>query len=177
MTAVAHPAADEYAPAFAGYVSRLADLGDALDALTSQAQRVLQSLGVLDDHAAEHRYAPDKWSIKELVGHLSDAERIFAYRLLRIGRGDTTPLPGFEENDYVRAADSNARSFRDLLVEWQSVRQATVTLVGGLPAAAWGRRGTSNGHAMTARAVLYIVLGHVDHHMEVLATRYHVGVA
>ena len=175
MASVPRPDADEFASGFATYVSRVADVDDAPRALSSQRERVLQSLGALDERAAEYRYAPEKWSIKELVGHISDAERIFAYRLLRIGRGDATPLAGFEEDDYVRAAGSHTRTLRDLLDEWQSARLATVTLVAGLPADAWTHRGTSNGHPVSARALLYIILGHVDHHLDVLATRYHVG--
>jgi hypothetical protein len=169
---VARPAADEYADSFAGYVSRAVDLNDAGAVLASQRDRVVATVGSLTDSAAEHRYAPGKWSIKEMVGHVSDAERIFAYRLLRIGRGDATPLPGFDEDDYARAAGANTRSIGDLVEEWTTVRGATMTLVAGMPAEAWLRRGTSNGRPISARALLYIVVGHVDHHLNVLHTRY-----
>src|SRR6188474_1629863 len=106
MDDVIAPAADEYAPAFAGYVARVAAVEDPLRELTSQRATVVSRLAKLSDEQASFRYAPDKWSIKDLVGHLSDAERVFAYRMLRIGRGDTTPLSGFEESDYARAAQS-----------------------------------------------------------------------
>jgi uncharacterized damage-inducible protein DinB len=170
--AISRPSAEEYAPAFGGYVSRVADVSDAVAALARQKDRFVQSVAAMSDTEAGYRYAPEKWSVKELVGHVCDAERIFTYRMLRIGRGDATPLPGFEENDYVVAARSDERRLPDLLDEWQAVRSATSALVRALPSDAWARRGTSNGHPITTRALLYIVLGHADHHLNVLQTRY-----
>ena len=107
-----------------------------------------------------------------MIGHLSDAERVFAYRMLRIGRGDTTPLPGFEENDYARAAQFGPPPFSDLLAEWSVVRDATSALASSLPETDWAHVGTCNGGPMTARALLFIILGHTDHHLGVLADRY-----
>jgi hypothetical protein len=170
--AVTRPGADEYGPSFAGYVSRVADIADARRMLAMQQEQIARLLQPLDDASAEYRYLPEKWSIKELLGHLCDGERIFAYRLLRIGRGDVTPLPGFEENDYARTAGSNARRIADLVDEWNAVRRATITLVTGMPPTAWANRGTSSNHTMSARALLYIILGHVDHHLGVLTERY-----
>src|SRR4029079_9053412 len=124
------------------------------------------------DEEAGYRYAPEKWSVKELVGHVCDAERIFTYRMLRIGSGDASRLPVFEENAYVVAARSDERRLPDVLDEWQAVRSATIALVRAMPSEAWARRGTSNGHRITSRALLYIVLGHAEHHLNVLQTRY-----
>ena len=173
--AVTRPGSDEYAQGFGTYVSRIGDVADAVALLTAQDETVARTLSPLDEARAASRYAPEKWRVKEVLGHLSDAERIFAYRLLRIARGDVTPLPGFDENAYVPASGSDARSLTDLLAEWRSVRAATATLVSGLPAEAWDRHGTSNGHRLTTRALLYIMLGHVDHHLAILSSRYGVS--
>src|SRR5690606_12144390 len=117
-----------------------------------------------------------KWTIADLVGHITDAERIFAYRMLRIGRGDQTPLPGWDENDYAATAEANARPFRSLAEDWAVARASTIALARGLPEAAWMRQGVSNGQPITTRAILYITLGHAEHHRTVLEERYGVGV-
>jgi hypothetical protein len=103
---------------------------------------------------------------------LSDAERIFAYRLLRIGRGDDTPLAGFDENTYVPAGSFDRRSLPEVLDEWVAVRNATVALVRAMPSEAWGRRGRANDRVISTRALVYIMLGHVEHHLAILAERY-----
>jgi len=174
MRAISAPDVGEYAKAFEGYVARARDVDDPLVELTAQRAKVVARLAKLSDEQASFRYAPDKWSIKDLVGHLSDVERVFAYRMLRIGRGDMTPLPGFEENDYARAAQSDRRQFSEVLAEWAAVREATTALAASLPDADWANAGTSNGAPLSARALLYIVLGHTEHHMAVLADRYDV---
>jgi uncharacterized damage-inducible protein DinB len=166
------PVAGEYAPAFEPYVARVRQVTDPLAELTAQRDRVLSRLSPLTEDQAQFRYAPDKWSVKDLVGHLADVERVFAYRLLRIGRGDTTPLPGFEEDDYARAARADRRLLADLLMEWSIVRDATTALAQHLAETDWANRGMSNGAPMTARALLYIILGHTEHHLAVLAERY-----
>ena len=166
------PRSDEFDPFYAGYIARVANVATPGDEFVAQRARLLNFLSPLSDEQARYRYASGKWSIKELVGHLSDAERIFAYRLLRIGRGDETPLSGFEENDYVRSAGSDGRPFGELLDEWAATRDATAALVRGMPTEAWERRGTANGVGVTARALAYIILGHVEHHRRVLEERY-----
>jgi uncharacterized damage-inducible protein DinB len=166
------PTAEEFDPFYAGYVARVVNVSAPLEELVAQRARLLNFLSPLTAEQASSRYAPGKWSVKELVGHLADAERIFAYRMLRIGRGDATPLPGFEEDDYVRAAASDTRAFGDLLDDWAAVRDATVSLVAGMPSDAWLRRGTASGAGISARALLYIILGHVEHHRSVLEERY-----
>src|SRR5262245_5433951 len=172
MMTIGTPKDSEYAPAFARYVARAAGIDDPLRELASQRALLVARLSKLTDQQGAFRYAPDKWSIKELVNHLSDAERVFAYRLLRIGRGDRTPLPGFEENDYARAAQSDRRQFSDVLGEWSVVRAATIALASSLPEAGWTNVGTSNDAPMSPRALLYIILGHTDHHLAVLNDRY-----
>jgi hypothetical protein len=108
--------------------------------------------------------APGKWSLKQVVCHINDTERIFAYRALRIARGDQTPLPGFEQDPYVSAADANARSWSDHIAEFEAVRAATLALFRGLPAPAWTRSGTASGNTLSVRAVAYIIAGHLIHH-------------
>ena len=166
------PLATEFAAGFARYVARVADVRDPIDELPAQRARVLARLSPLTDAQAAYRYAPDKWTIKDVIGHLSDVERVFAYRMLRTARGDATPLPGFEENDYAHTARAADRRVSDLLGEWSVVRDATTALARGVPEASWANRGTSNHAPITARALLYIVLGHTEHHLSVLAERY-----
>ena len=166
------PGPSEFAPAFGRYVARVSDVSDPLTELSAQRARVVACLSPLGDEQAAASYAPDKWSIKTLVNHLSDAERVFAYRMLRISRGDATPLPGFEENDYARAARADRRRFSDVLAEWSIVRDATSALAASIPEGDWANVGTSGDAPMSTRALLYIVLGHTEHHLAVLADRY-----
>ena len=175
VIAVSRPEADEFAPFYASYIASVPPIEDATALLTVQSDRLVRQLAALSDEQAEFRYAEGKWSIKELLGHMSDAERIFAYRLLRIGRGDETPLAGFEENDYVPAGTFDRRPLADLLEEWIAARSSTVALVRGLPSDAWTRRGSANGRPVSARALLYVMLGHIDHHQRMLEERYRIA--
>jgi hypothetical protein len=142
----------------------------------SQRDNVVSLLTAVAETRAAFRYAPDKWSIKEVVGHIGDTERVFGYRLLRISRGDETPLPGFDENAYVQAAGFDRRLLIDLVDDWVSVRNATLALARSIESAHWERRGIANGNPVSARALFSIMLGHVDHHCQVLKDRYGVGV-
>ena len=165
------PGEDESAPFYHGYIAKVP--GERIgEYLATQLREVQQLLASLDDAGARYRYAPEKWSVKEIVGHLCDAERIFAYRLLRIARADTTPLPGFDENAYVPPAAFDARPLGDLLRELEAVRGSTIALVEGLPAGAWERRGQASGKSISTRAIAYIIVGHVAHHLDVLRERY-----
>jgi MOSC domain-containing protein YiiM len=170
------PAEDEFNPVFAKYITRVADLADAGRALEVQREDVLVRLSSLAAERASFRYAPDKWSVTEVIGHLADVERVFAYRLLRIARGDETPLAPFDDQSYVRLAAFERRPFSDVLDEWAAARKATLLLVRGLPSEAWARRGTASSHSISTRAIVYIMLGHVEHHLALLADRYGVGV-
>ena len=168
------PAAGEYAPFYAGYVARVPP-GDVLARLRRQIGETAALLRPLDAAKARHRYAPGKWSVIEVLGHLCDAERVFAYRVLRIARGDETPLAGFDENIYVPAGEFERRSITDVLGEFEAVRAATVALLGSLPEAAWTRWGVASGQRVTVRALAHIIAGHELHHVDVLRTRYGVG--
>jgi hypothetical protein len=174
MSAARSPAADEYPPAVADYVARVAGHEDVLQVLTSQLDQVVTRIRAIPETQGAYRYAPGKWSIKDVVGHLSDTERVFAYRALRIGRGDTTPLPSFDDQTYVLEMRADDRALADLAEEWSHVRQATIALFRGLPAAAWGRRGVANDQPISVRALAYIIAGHVRHHLETLGARYQV---
>jgi len=146
--------------------------GDLTATLSRQLDTTLALLSSLSEQQAEFSYAPGKWSIKEVVGHLMDGERVFAYRALRIGRDDKTPLPGFEQDDYVASANFNERTVSSLLEELTAVRQATVQLFKNFAEKEWHRRGTANGQEITPLALGYIVAGHELHHMDVVRTRY-----
>jgi uncharacterized damage-inducible protein DinB len=165
------PESTEYAPYYGKYVMLVPD-GDLTATLSRQLDTTLALLSSLSEQQAEFSYAPGKWSIKEVVGHLMDGERVFAYRALRIGRDDKTPLPGFEQDDYVASADFNERTVSSLLEEFTAVRQATVQLFKNFAEKEWQRRGTANGQEITPLALGYIVAGHELHHMDVVRTRY-----
>ncbi len=168
------PAADESAAYYQTYIDEVGgdDIGEQLVEQLSQVERLFANL---DDAAALSRYAPGMWSITELVGHLNDSERIFSYRLLRISRGDSTPLPGFDQNPYVVAGRFDERPLRDLVGEFRAIRLCTVALVSGIPTPAWTQRGVASENPVTARALIYIIVGHVAHHLAVLRDRYGLG--
>ncbi len=178
MTAsrIARPAADEYAPYFGKYIAQLPD-GDVLELLRRQIIETTAMLGKISDGDADYRYADGKWSIKEVIGHVTDAERIMVYRAVCFARGDTTPLPGFEENDYVARSKFAARPLGDLLAELKAVRAATVLFFAGLDEEELMRRGTANDNPYSVRSVAYIVAGHERHHAGLLAERYLPGLA
>ncbi|WP_400190637.1 DinB family protein [Hymenobacter sp. B81] len=166
------PAAGTY-PAYSdSYFSRIPLGADPLDLLGVQPTALHQLLGELSEAQAGFRYAPGKWSIKQVVLHLADAERIFAYRALRFARADAQELPGFDENAYADHSAADERSLVSLLQEYAAVRQATLTLFGSFSAEQLDRPGRANGNPASARALLYLIAGHEAHHLAVLAERY-----
>lgn len=165
------PAPDEYAPYYGGYVSRVAD-GDVVATLRRQIVDTLAFLRGIPDSKAGHRYAPGKWSIREVVGHLCDAERVFAYRALRFARNDSTPLPGFDENAFVAASRLDDRSLAGIIAEFEAVRNATVPFFDALFPEEWARHGTASGKGMSVRALAWVIAGHELHHVSVLKERY-----
>lgn len=173
MTAVtlSRPAEDEYDAYYGRYISLVPDQ-NLLGLLSGQIEETAALLARVPEAQAGSAYAPGKWTIKEVVGHLADAERIMAYRALRIGRADTTPLPGFEQDDYVRAGNFGARLLTDLVGEFRDIRRTTIALFQGLDAAAFLRRGTASGLPVSVRALAYIIAGHERHHVKVLRTLY-----
>jgi hypothetical protein len=167
----ARPAATEYAPFYAGYIAGVPD-GDPVALLRDGGAELDAVLRGIPESRGGFRYAEGKWSIREMLGHVIDAERIFTYRALRIARGDVTPLPGFEENDYVRAAGSDSRTIADLADELRTVRDGSVRLFTSLPEEAWSRRGNASGKDVTVRALAWITVGHATHHLRMLRERY-----
>jgi uncharacterized damage-inducible protein DinB len=165
------PAPDEYDSHFAGYVARVPE-GDVLAHLAAQVDRTCALLARLTGEQSLFRYAPGKWTIREVVGHVTDAERVFAYRGLRAARGDVTPLPSFDENLFVANARFNRRSLDDLVGEFRDVRRATLSLARSLDEPQWTRRGVAGGHPVSVRACLYMIAGHELHHVDLLGARY-----
>jgi uncharacterized damage-inducible protein DinB len=165
------PATGEYASFYETYIS-LIQSDDILGALETQRLQTAQLLAPRSEREGNFRYAPGKWSVKEVVGHLSDSERVFAYRAMRIARADTTPLSGFEQDDYVRSSGASERSLPDLAEEYAAVRAASLALFRSLTDEAWARRGTANKNEVTVRALAYIIAGHEVHHRRILEERY-----
>ena len=171
QAAATKPAPTEHAPEFSKYVTLVAE-GDIIQTPEQQIENSLSLLRTIPSDKANFRYAPEKWSVKELLGHLIDSERIFSYRALRFARNDQTPLPGYEQNDYVREADFDSRNLADMAEEFATVRRATVQLFRPLNETEWLRRGKANENDVSVRALAYIIAGHELHHMDVLRTRY-----
>lgn len=171
---VGRPEPDEIPSHYAGYIKRVPEV-DPVIVCAAQIEDTATLLRGLTETDAMYRYGRGKWSIKEVVGHLADIERIMAYRALRIARGDTTPLPGFDENAYVPVAKFDARSLPDLVGELRTARSATLALLRTFDADAWRRRGTASGKPVSVRALAFMIPGHERHHVEILRTRYGVG--
>jgi uncharacterized damage-inducible protein DinB len=170
------PQPSEHHEYYLSYVSEVPD-GNLLVTLAAQADRTSALLAAVPEAKAGFRYAEGKWSIKEVIGHVADAERVFSYRALRIGRGDTTPLAGFDENAWVPFGEFDRRTLADLASELRAVRAATLALLGGFTPDAWLRMGTASGHPVSARALAWILTGHERHHVRVLEERYFPKVA
>jgi hypothetical protein len=166
------PSSEEYAPFYNDYIQRATARGNVLAALPKQIDELNSTLGHLTDDQACFKFAPAEWSIKEVMGHLNDVERVFSYRLLRISRNDPTPLPGFEQEGYVREAGFDQYPFKDLLHEFEHLRRANILLIQNMSDSAVDHRGTASGHTVSARALIYMLVGHVDHHMASLHEKY-----
>ncbi len=166
------PQAGEY-PAYAAPDIDLVEGEDAAEALRAQSEALQALFDPLDDALVSGlTYADGNWTVKQVLGHLCDDERIFAYRLLCIARGDERPLAGFDEKAYMRDAGFESRPLDDLLEEYRTVRQATLSLLDGLPALAWQRRGTANGHPVSVRGLAFHIAGHELRHLRLLRERY-----
>jgi len=165
------PAADEHHAYYAKYIE-LVPGADAVGALEAQLDDMLPLLRGLTEAQGALRYAPGKWSVRQVVAHLVDAERVFAYRALRFARADRTAVPGFDENVYAETAGADARTLRSLADEMDLVRRANVLMFRGLPEDAWTRRGVANGNEISVRALAFIIAGHGRHHTALLRERY-----
>lgn len=165
------PGDTEYAPFYEGYVSLVPD-GDIVETLARGLEETLKMLRAVPEMKAGSRYADGKWSIKEVVGHMCDTERIFAYRALAVARGDRASLPGMNQDEYMSGANFDARTLADLTDEFEHLRRATVALFRHLDEAAWSRRGTANNSEVSVRALAYILAGHEAHHAQIIRNRY-----
>ena len=167
---IARPAETEFAPFYAGYIAKVADSGP----LTMLANQIaaFENLRGLPDETGDYRYAEGKWSVKEVLGHMADAERVFTYRLLRIARADKTPLAGFDENARAEVAPHGRRELSDVVDDLIAVRRATITLIGSLDETAAGNVGVANNNPVSGRAICWIIAGHAEHHLGILAERY-----
>lgn len=165
------PTADEHAPGSVLYLN-LVPPGDVVAALDQQGRGMVHLLGSLTDDEAGYRYAPDKWSIKGVVGHIADAERVFAYRLLAAARGMEGNIPGYDQAETALQARFDERTLDELIDEFAGVRRATLSLCWPLDEDALSRRVVANGYAVTARALLWSIAGHERHHVRVLRERY-----
>ena len=171
METAVRPAPDEYAPYYGRYIALVPD-GPIVETLRSQIAETTAVLGALPEAKGEHRYEPGKWSVKEVLGHVIDGERVFSYRALRFARADETPLPGIEQNDYVPAGRFERRTLRNLLDEFRTVREATVHLYSHLDEEALSRAGIASENRMSVRALAWVIAGHERHHLKVLRERY-----
>ncbi len=168
---IAPPDPAEYAPYYGRYIS-LVPGSDILATLDSQRRQMLMLLSGRDEADGDFRYAPDKWSAKEVLGHVCDCERIFAYRALRIARADRTPMEGFEQDDYIRNGPFGSVPFAEIIEDYIAVRRATLTLLRNLDEPAWDRRGVANKNEVSVRALAYLIAGHELHHRKILEEKY-----
>jgi uncharacterized damage-inducible protein DinB len=165
------PAANEFAAYYSTYVDRISG-DDILGTLQSQLDMTLSALTGISEEKSLHRYAADKWSIRQLLNHVTDTERVFVYRALWFARGFDTPLPGFDQNVAVPTAAAEQFSWASHVEDFRAVRAATLTFFRNLPEDAWGRSGVASGNPVTVRALAYIIAGHVAHHMAIVRERY-----
>lgn len=171
---LSRPAESEYKPAYAAYVTKVPD-GDVIQHLAAQLDRTTALLATVSPEKEQYRYGPDKWTVTEVIGHVADAERVFAHRILRFGRNDPTELPGFDENSWGQNAAYGRRRLADVAAEFRAVREATLALLRGLEGDAFARSGIANKTPVTVRALTYIIAGHELHHLQILTERYGVG--
>jgi hypothetical protein len=168
---ISAPDRTEYADYYRPYIEKVAG-DDIMAVLEAQPEEILPVLEAVSEKQSLHRYAPDKWSIRQVLNHVNDTERLFSFRAFWFARGFEDPLPSFDQDVAVRIAGAEERSWASHLEEFRSIRAATLTLFGDLPADAWMRRGVASGNPFTVRALAYICAGHVAHHVKVLQERY-----
>lgn len=171
---IPRPQPGEYAPYYDRYIS-LVQGEDILSTLDQQRRQSMLLLSGRDEADGDFRYAPGKWSAKEVLGHVCDSERVFAYRALRIARADATPLAGFEQDDYVRNGPFTQCTLGDLVEDFIAVRRATLSLLRNLDETSWTLRGVANKNEVTVRALAYIIAGHELHHRGILEEKYFAG--
>lgn len=165
------PTPQEFAPYYGRYVEHVPD-GDVVATLVRQGESLGALLDGLPEARGDHRYAPGKWTIREVTGHIMDTERVMAYRALRFARGDATPLASFDESTWAASGEHGTRTLGSLVAEFRAVRAATIALLSNLSPAAWDRTGVASGYEVSVRGLAWIIAGHALHHQEILKTRY-----
>lgn len=165
------PERTEAAPYYFTYIDRIAS-DDIMGRLESQLEDATGFLRGISEEKSLHRYAAEKWSIRQVLGHINDCERMFVFRAMWFARGFESPLPSFEQEIAVAAAQSEGVPWARHVEEFQRVRRATVSFFGNLPAESWKRTGTASGNAFTVRSLAYIAAGHADHHLAIVRERY-----
>jgi hypothetical protein len=162
---------DEAAEYYSTYINQVPE-GDICGILQAQLDETLVLLNGIPDARSAHRYAPDKWTIKEVVSHINDTERVFAFRALWFGRGFEGPLASFDQHVAMAGARADARAWSDHVAEFRLVRSATLPVFRSLAPEAWARRGVASGHPVSVRALAHIIAGHAAHHCRILRERY-----
>ncbi|HYV91367.1 MAG TPA: DinB family protein [Chitinophagales bacterium] len=168
---ITRPNPDEYAPHYETYISKV-DTDDPIKGLRKSKKQLIKLISKLNKKQLKFRYAEGKWTIKEILVHMMDGERIFGYRALRFARNDKTALPGFEENDYAPMSKATKRKIKSILREYEAVRDATISLYENLDEEMMMRMGTANNNQMSVRALVYVTLGHELHHIGVIKEKY-----
>jgi hypothetical protein len=165
------PTPDEFAPYYNTYVSKV--FGEnVLELLQEEHQKIVTFLEGVPEPKWDFRYAEGKWSIKEVLAHLNDSERVFAYRALRIARNDKTPMPGFDQDEWMEALTVDHLSPKDLMADYKSTRAASMSLFNSFTDEIWMRRGKASGYTFSVRALAYIIAGHEQHHLQIIKERY-----
>ncbi|MEW5842902.1 MAG: DinB family protein [Bacteroidota bacterium] len=165
------PDQNEYAPSYQQYIKDVPQI-DILEYLKQQLDETVKLFSGVSEEKALFRYAPDKWSVKEVLGHIMDGERIFAYRALCISRGEKNSLPGFEQNDYVANANFDKLNLVDIVEEFAALRKSNLKMFGNFSEEMWTRKGIANKNEVTVRAIVYLLAGHALHHLNVVRERY-----
>lgn len=168
---MSRPGRDEAAPYYFTYIDRIAS-DDVVGVLETQLQEVPSFLTAISEEKSLHRYASDKWSIRQVLNHVNDTERVFAFRALWFGRGFSDPLTSFDQNIAANGALADNYLWASHVADFRGVRRATLSFFRNLPEEAWSRKGVASGNAVTVRALAYMIAGHVSHHLAVLQERY-----
>lgn len=169
---ITKPVAGEFLPYAAAYIDQLPDDGNVLEHLHSNMMTVLDLIASLPPEKLAYRYAPGKWTIKDIIQHITDTERVFAYRAMCVARNDQSSFPGFEQDDYVAAANANDRSMESIMHEYEATRKASLALLHSFTEADTLKMGTANNNPISVRAIIYQIAGHELHHLNVMRDKY-----
>lgn len=165
------PAENDYAPYYKGYIELIPG-DDILKILLEQTKDCQNILNSFPEHKGDYRYAEGKWTVKQAIGHIMDTERVFTYRALCIARGEKKPLPGFEQDDYVKTGKFESRNLSELVYELRLMRESNLLLFRSFDNEMMNRRGTASGYDVTVNALLFMIAGHMQHHLDILRERY-----